>query len=748
MFCSKCGKEIDDSAKFCSGCGAAVKNEPLISNNINVIDEKYPTALPIGTILAGQYVIDKVLGQGSFGITYKATDHKNGKKVAVKEFFPESLATRQGRTTVKPYSVERGDDFIYGRDCFLQEAETLSHFIGNENIVRVYTYFEENCTAYFVMDYVEGVALDAYIKSRGGRLGFEEAKKILFPVMDALAVVHSHGIVHRDVAPDNIYITSEGKVMLLDFGAARYSLGDRSRSLDVILKHGYAPKEQYARRGRQGPFTDVYALGATFYYAITGKCPPDSVERIDEDSLIAPSAFGVNISRSAENVLLTALNIYAEKRYQNMTDFKNALLGIHDVHAVQDSGSVRTVHIDYDGQNPIAGDAEEYQQREEIEPGEPASIFTDEELEAVSNNGDKKDEDKKNANEAKTIESSYVNDAAGSTAKRPSKKWWIAEGAAGIVIFLIVLANIGRSSSNSNTVADAQPSLPTVTAESEGVQNADAAEITAAESADGDEEAASADSFSEDDGSEGVSDGDDSASTGTYQIADGYVIFGSYEQDGDTSNGPEPIEWEVLDDSDGKMLLISRYILDCQPYNTKNTDVTWENCTLRNWLNTDFIKNAFSNVEQSHIVMANLSNPDNTYWGTAGGNDTKDRVFCLSVYEIKDLYWFEFWYETDQYGYSSMLTTSVTPHAEKKGAHSYTITHNDYTLAHDDGGCGLKDMGYSSDVVGRKSGWWWLRSPGGDSNYACNVDAVGHVGWLYTVDYDHYGVRPALYLEK
>ena len=289
------------------------------------MSDKYPMALAQGTVLAGQYIIDKVLGQGGFGITYAATDHKTGNKVAVKEFFPDTMATRQG-TTVISFTGERGESFAYGKDRFLDEAQTLAQFIGNENIVRIHTYFEENGTAYFVMDYVEGTSFDVYIREHGGKLDWEETAKILIPVMDALGAVHSKGIVHRDVTPDNIYITKDGGVKLLDFGAARYSLGDKSRSLDVVLKHGFAPKEQYTRRGKQGPFTDIYALGATFYFALTGKRPPDSIDRIEDDDLIPPSRLGAKISPAAEEAILMAMNVQPQERFQSMKAFKNAML--------------------------------------------------------------------------------------------------------------------------------------------------------------------------------------------------------------------------------------------------------------------------------------------------------------------------------------------------------------------------------------------------------------------------------------
>ncbi|MBR1471396.1 MAG: protein kinase [Lachnospiraceae bacterium] len=291
------------------------------------MNDKYPLALPENTVLAGQYIIEKVLGQGGFGITYAAWDHKSDHRVAIKEFFPDSLATRQNLTVV-PFTGEREESFNYGKECFLQEAETLARFIGNENIVRIYSYFEEYGTAFFVMEFIEGTSFDVYLKERGGRISFEEAANILIPIMDALAVVHANGIVHRDVTPDNIYITKDGVVKLLDFGAARYSLGDKSRSLDVVLKHGFAPKEQYARHGRQGPFTDVYALGATFYFALTGKRPPDSVERMDVDELIPPSALGVQISKDEESAILLALKVREAERFQSMGAFKGALMSL------------------------------------------------------------------------------------------------------------------------------------------------------------------------------------------------------------------------------------------------------------------------------------------------------------------------------------------------------------------------------------------------------------------------------------
>lgn len=310
--CYNCFNE--HSGSVCPGCGY----------NVSQDKGKYPVALPKGTILAGRYIVGRVLGQGGFGITYVAQNYQTKEICAVKEYFPETLATRIESRTVSTYSDDRADSFNYGKECFLNEAKTLAEFIGNPNIVRVYSYFEENNTAYFVMEYIKGISLQTYLKNNGGKISVAAAKNILFPIMDAMSDVHSKGIIHRDISPDNIYITEDGSIKLLDFGAARYSLGDKSRSLDVVLKHGYAPKEQYTRRGRQGPYTDIYSLSATFYRSITGKIPPDSVERMDEDDLIYPGNLGISISKTDEDALVKALSVYPADRFQNMLEFKNA----------------------------------------------------------------------------------------------------------------------------------------------------------------------------------------------------------------------------------------------------------------------------------------------------------------------------------------------------------------------------------------------------------------------------------------
>ena len=287
---------------------------------------KYPIALRAGSILNGRYIVGRVLGQGGFGITYLAQDYQTKGLVAIKEYLPTEFAGRTtGTYAVQVYSGDRRENFEYGKEQFLAEAKTLAEFIGNDHIVRIYSYFEEYGTAYLAMEYIDGESLDKYMSHHGGRLSVERANELLIPVMEALDWVHSKGIVHRDIAPDNIIVTKDGRAKLIDFGAARYSTGEKSKSLDVILKHGFAPKEQYIRRGRQGPFTDVYAMAATYYYAITGKIPPDSIERMDEDELIPPTTLGVKLSEKAEDALLKGLEVNASERYQSTGELASGL---------------------------------------------------------------------------------------------------------------------------------------------------------------------------------------------------------------------------------------------------------------------------------------------------------------------------------------------------------------------------------------------------------------------------------------
>lgn len=327
--CFGCMESYDDSMQKCPHCGY---EEATMSQ------ESFQ--LRPGLTLKGHYLLGKVLGYGGFGTTYLAWDETMRRTVAIKEYLPTVFATRgTERTMVTVYAGAKAEQFEKGRKQFLEEARKLARFTGHDSIVGVYDFFEENGTAYIVMEYLDGETLTEYLR-RERRMTFEAALRVMVPVLKALQEVHKEGIIHRDIAPDNIRITKDGKVKLLDFGAAREASINHSHSLSVIYKPGYAPEEQYQSRGEQGPWTDVYALAATFYRMITGTKPAPALERLVSDTLVPPSELGVRISKNQETALLNALNVRKENRTQSAEAFLRELESAEDVvRVVADSGT-------------------------------------------------------------------------------------------------------------------------------------------------------------------------------------------------------------------------------------------------------------------------------------------------------------------------------------------------------------------------------------------------------------------------
>ncbi|MEH7392195.1 protein kinase domain-containing protein [Bacillus sp. JJ1474] len=286
-----------------------------------------PQHLPPGTILHEKYLLGRVLGHGGFGITYLAWDLNLDMKLAIKEYMPRDFATRSpGHTMVSVFSGSLNSHFEHGLNKFLDEAKTLAQYNNHPGIVGVRDFFRENGTAYLVMYYLEGVDFKQYLEMQGGKVHYQTALMIMMPVMDALREVHRSETLHRDISPDNIYITAEGQVKVLDFGAARHAITEFSKSISVILKPGYAPEEQYRSKGKQGPWTDVYATAATFYRAIAGHVPPESLDRLEEDAIIPPSKLGIDIPAKAEAALMKALSVKSTDRFQSMEEFQQELL--------------------------------------------------------------------------------------------------------------------------------------------------------------------------------------------------------------------------------------------------------------------------------------------------------------------------------------------------------------------------------------------------------------------------------------
>ena len=275
-----------------------------------------------GTRLIGRYTIEGVLGQGGFGITYLGIDELHEKKVAIKEFFPQGIVTRniEYQDTVTVTFVGEKDNYEKGKERFLKEARTMAKFSKDEGIVKALDFFEINNTAYIVMEYLEGITLKQYLRENQ-RIAPEDLIELLVPLIESLDEIHSQGMIHRDISPDNIMVLPDGRIKLMDFGAARDYTEFGEKSLSIVLKPGYAPPEQYQTHGIQGPWTDIYALCATMYKCITGENPPDAIERVMDDSLKKISEFGIVIPPQEEAAIIKGMSVSAKDRYQDIKDF-------------------------------------------------------------------------------------------------------------------------------------------------------------------------------------------------------------------------------------------------------------------------------------------------------------------------------------------------------------------------------------------------------------------------------------------
>ena len=295
-----------------------------------------------GSLLAGRYIIGQTLGSGSFGVTYIGWDTQLKRKVAVKEYFPSEFATRMihHQELMLGGNEKKRQQFADGMKKFLQEGKKLAQVSNIDGIVYMYDSFEANNTAYIVMEYLEGETLESFL-AHEGILSEQQALEFIIPVLQALEVVHEKGIIHRDIAPDNIFLALEGdgklKVKLIDFGAARFATTSHSKSLTVLIKPGYSPEEQYRSDGTQGPYTDVYAIASVLYRMVTGKQPPDALERRGaismnrKDILEEPGKYNKDLSANFEIALLNAMNVRIEDRTATVADFMDELVSYEPV---------------------------------------------------------------------------------------------------------------------------------------------------------------------------------------------------------------------------------------------------------------------------------------------------------------------------------------------------------------------------------------------------------------------------------
>lgn len=313
------------SSKYCAHCMQPTNNNEAVCHSC-----KQPTTLTspahhlkCGTVLRSKYLVGRALGEGGFGITYIGRDLTLDMRIAIKEYYPHGCANRSNRFSneVTMSQGNQGIDYLKDMDRFLSEARILARFSNEPGVVGVRDFFQENGTAYIVMEYLDGITLKNYIK-KYGPIPADTFFPMIAPILQALGNIHQQGLIHRDISPDNIMMLKDGRLKLLDFGAAREVTGDKS--LSVVLKKGYAPEEQYRSKGHQGPWTDVYAMCATIYKCITGITPEESIQRVFEDDLKTPSQLGVAINKTLEQALMMGLSVKSADRFQSMAALSKA----------------------------------------------------------------------------------------------------------------------------------------------------------------------------------------------------------------------------------------------------------------------------------------------------------------------------------------------------------------------------------------------------------------------------------------
>lgn len=315
--CYSCFKKYEDEYDVCPHCGCVNTGEPV-----------EPVHLYPGTVLAGRYILGYAIGSGGFGIVYKALDTTLDRVVAVKEFYVGRLVTRAAGTKdiILPSKEISIAEFNYRKARFLAEARNMAKFSSHGSIVNVFEYFEENGTAYIVMEMLDGIALSDYLKMNDGKLDEDEAIAVAVKVGEALESLHKEKIIHCDIAPDNIFICPGNVIKVLDLGAARLADAEE-KVIDIVLKPGYSPPEQYEQTKNLGPWTDIYALGATLYMMLTGVKPDESTNRKINDVLVPPRELNEAIPENLSNTVMKAMAVERHMRFKSVSEFLKAVNG-------------------------------------------------------------------------------------------------------------------------------------------------------------------------------------------------------------------------------------------------------------------------------------------------------------------------------------------------------------------------------------------------------------------------------------
>lgn len=566
--------------------------------------EKNSYSLQRNTGLIGRYVIQEVLGQGGFGITYLGIDKLYGNKVAIKEYYPQKIAMRKAQyeDVVTVTSIEEKNNYDKGKKRFLDEAQVMARFNKNEGIVKILDFFEANNTAYIVMEYLEGITLKQYL-GKYGVIQFRNLIEMMLPLLEALIEIHSQGLIHRDISPDNIMVQHNSKLKLMDFGAARDYTESGNKSLTVILKPGYAPPEQYQTHGVQGPWTDIYALCATIYKCLTGITPPDAIARVMDDKFKEPDQLDGKLSPDIKKILWKGMNIFPEERYQDIVEFGE---DVCDALFIPEENK----KLDLDNEKNIDEDLDSPDKDNE-------SVLKDDKIEgAVKKTSIPKKEKRKS----------------------PVKKVLV------IIVCLLLAGGIKYySTGNEQEISTAKKDL---------VENPKIVKDTSVEG--GKKVTWDCIWFGSYPQTKIVSSSKENDLYSTLETANGWdknndIIIGKekYHRAKKSYFKYEPIKWRVIKCENGEALLLSDIVLDKQKYNKRLKKVTWEKSTLRKWLNKKFMNRAFSSSEQEAIRTTKVINEDNYYYKTDGGNDTLDKIYLLSLSETDEEKEYGF---TDSYG--------------------------------------------------------------------------------------------------
>ena len=606
----------------CFGCMEVTEGYPCPVCGFDPAQAAAPNyVLPYGAILNGRYIVGKMLGQGGFGITYIGWDLAMERKVAIKEYYPSGQVSRNpGSRDLTWYTNEQSRQARQnGMQMFLKEARKMSKVDNLTNVVRVRDIFQENETAYIVMDFVEGETLKARL-DKTGPLTWKQAKEIFVPAMQAMEQVHQAGLVHRDISPDNLMLTPDGRVMILDLGAAKDLAINKGASSAMVVKGGFSPPEQYAQQGGSGSWTDVYAMAATMYHSLTGVVPPTAVDRMQGEPVNWALLASNGVPKHVISALQSAMALNAKERTQSMAELlrqcqsETAVVARKEPPVSARKGNFRII-------------------------GFAAALCL----------------------------------------------------AAALAVALFVKAKPAPQPVSSPTTMQAVPTRSTTKPTEPDSTNSNQTQPTLS-----------------------TPPAETSRNRPSVSVND-ILTFGRYEQDGIRGNGAEDIEWLVLDVQGNKALLLSRYALDAQPYNSAYGKTTWEACTLRSWLNSTFFDAAFTAEEKASILVTEVDNgasQNNSEWHTKGCNNTEDMVFLLS------------YNDTDRY-FDDRDARICTPtnYAVSMGADTRTL---------DDG---------VTDAA-----WWWLRSPGENETQASFVNFDG-TRYTNAVGNGYLSVRPAIWVE-